>query len=1048
MNGSSNLDNWDFVRSSREDGRKLRPLYELIDSGNNKRVVSEADKILKKLPDFTCAKVFKALALIRLKHEEEARDILEPIKKQVQIDEAVIQGLSYCYEELNEPTTICKILEAACKKAPSKGLLTQCFLAQIRTDKYNKQYLTALSLYKTYNDPSYFGWAMTSLLTEAERSKDSSTRSISLLLAERMLTKFIGEENEKGRTVQENILILYVETLSKQKKWEEVLKTLEEHGGYPQPSSEWAYDVFYEVFTEALQELGKKSELFEYLKSCFMKNLDEYQLIQRIINVFKVDEEGKSWIKTLLDDLRINKPSYVVAIADLQFNYAVCQEDDSKNQKPEWLQRVQEDLKMIINYGAEKPSFYSDVGNYLSSDLVSMDIKLEFLEGLNPPISSLNMNGSVEIGVLHVYNSIGKIIRDVNYELFHRLILPDTTPIMRMERAQRCLDKYFAGESSNSCLKSKSDTEKEDLRTKEADYHDQFLVIAAGTLIAKYDGSESEIQRFFNGVLKEVRASPSGANPKAKKVKKKTKTVEIEMKNLNLEEKDTKLPYSLADQDYLIMTAILIMEFGLQRCPFNHSLRILLIKAYSRLGAIKQALRVANGLDIKHVQWDSLGYLVIWRALHSGAYFDARNIFETAEGMYSEYKKEGMDHIIAAFKYERFSMIPEFLRFRDMLLNSTQHGLIKVEKRLQEYSWAGPSQVLPVAKGVFRDMQFEEGDGIFNEDNRDFSVLQCGEMEGERLEKVKKATGDVQEVVLVARNGLLVILTELVLFVNDDEEDEEAFRKMEKRIEHGIQGFKGNMEGVIRKVGSFEEENQVPSFDGFWPPTQVKYWELGCVDTLVELLRGLKKAMEINEEEEKNGSADGALVEMGKVVGDFWTKVKLRLDENVKTIGLLTMGKCLEDIHHIIETLKFSCILVHLCLKLLRKKRRTFIKPNGLTRSSTKRKKKAATDSTENFIEKKHYFETLRESFTSLRDLITEQIMKNSPCSSIFKWEDENVQKSWAGLIGNELRGQIFSKHWNKVQSNIVESYRDQLGEFVVGINTSLKFISGVENGH
>jgi len=73
--------------------------------------------------------------------------------------------------------------------------------------------MTALNLFKHYNKPTYFGWAVASLLIKAEKLQDDSSARISVPLAERMLAKFISDQKNQ---VEDNILILYLETLKKQ----------------------------------------------------------------------------------------------------------------------------------------------------------------------------------------------------------------------------------------------------------------------------------------------------------------------------------------------------------------------------------------------------------------------------------------------------------------------------------------------------------------------------------------------------------------------------------------------------------------------------------------------------------------------------------------------------------------------------------------------------------------------------------------------------------------------------------------------------------------
>ena len=61
--------------------RRLRPIYDWLDNGNNKKALQEADKVLKKQPEFQCCRVLKCLALIRLGKEGEAEVILNKVCK-------------------------------------------------------------------------------------------------------------------------------------------------------------------------------------------------------------------------------------------------------------------------------------------------------------------------------------------------------------------------------------------------------------------------------------------------------------------------------------------------------------------------------------------------------------------------------------------------------------------------------------------------------------------------------------------------------------------------------------------------------------------------------------------------------------------------------------------------------------------------------------------------------------------------------------------------------------------------------------------------------
>lgn len=71
-------------------------------------MVTEVDRLLKKQGSFPCAKVLKALALIRMNKPDEAKAILKPVAEQAPTDDATIQALSICYREVDERKTLQK----------------------------------------------------------------------------------------------------------------------------------------------------------------------------------------------------------------------------------------------------------------------------------------------------------------------------------------------------------------------------------------------------------------------------------------------------------------------------------------------------------------------------------------------------------------------------------------------------------------------------------------------------------------------------------------------------------------------------------------------------------------------------------------------------------------------------------------------------------------------------------------------------------------------------------------------------------------------------
>ncbi|VDN30213.1 unnamed protein product [Gongylonema pulchrum] len=79
--------------------RRLKPIYDAVDAGNNKKAIQEADKVLKKHPNTHCAKVLKALALIRAERVSEAWPLITEVESlDEDFDENTLQALGHCFK--------------------------------------------------------------------------------------------------------------------------------------------------------------------------------------------------------------------------------------------------------------------------------------------------------------------------------------------------------------------------------------------------------------------------------------------------------------------------------------------------------------------------------------------------------------------------------------------------------------------------------------------------------------------------------------------------------------------------------------------------------------------------------------------------------------------------------------------------------------------------------------------------------------------------------------------------------------------------------------
>ena len=125
--------------------RRLRPIYDWLDNGNNKKALQEADKVLKKQPEFQCCKVLKSLALLRLGRENEAQPILDSVLNEGPTEDGTLQAMTIAFRELQQPEKICAMYENATKREQNEELLSHLFMSYVRMGYYKKQQVLTLT---------------------------------------------------------------------------------------------------------------------------------------------------------------------------------------------------------------------------------------------------------------------------------------------------------------------------------------------------------------------------------------------------------------------------------------------------------------------------------------------------------------------------------------------------------------------------------------------------------------------------------------------------------------------------------------------------------------------------------------------------------------------------------------------------------------------------------------------------------------------------------------------------------------------------------------
>ncbi|CAI2347766.1 unnamed protein product [Caenorhabditis sp. 36 PRJEB53466] len=206
--------------------RRLRPIYDALDSGNYKKSMQECEKVLKKHPTTTAAKVLKALTLIRLERASEAYEILDELDVAgVRHDDLTLQAFVHCYRDSNQPGRVVTLYEKVIQVDPNEHTLTQLFMAYSRQRMYKEQQKVGLRLFKEIGNTPYYFWTIMSVVMQAQENPALAKKML-YPLAEKMFTQQIEKTGyTAGSTAEIELQLLILEG---QERWKECAEFVEQ----------------------------------------------------------------------------------------------------------------------------------------------------------------------------------------------------------------------------------------------------------------------------------------------------------------------------------------------------------------------------------------------------------------------------------------------------------------------------------------------------------------------------------------------------------------------------------------------------------------------------------------------------------------------------------------------------------------------------------------------------------------------------------------------------------------------------------------------------
>ncbi|XP_037122001.1 N-alpha-acetyltransferase 25, NatB auxiliary subunit [Syngnathus acus] len=649
--------------------RRLRPIYDYLDNGNNKMAIQQADKLLKKHRDLHCAKVLKAIGLQRTGKQDEAFSLAQEVTSLEPTDDNSLQALTILYREMHRPELVTKLYEAAVKKVPlSEEYHSHLFMAYARVGEYKKMQQAGMALYKIVPKNPYYFWSVMSLVMQAISAQDEKlSQTMFLPLAERMVEKMVKEDKiEAEAEVQ-----LYFMILERLGKCEEALEVIKGPLGEKLTSELQSRESKCMMLYRRLRRWPECNALARQL---LLKNPDDWQFyLAYFDSLFHLMDQ--SWSPPEDEQHCSEGAVHHTVMEAVNFVEERIAGEDGKDARSlrgpylarlELMQRLRqrrlpqekqlgEPLELMVQFFVkfgDKPCCITDLNVYLH--LLAAEQHEQLVERLRraAPTGPDGSDFPDDTEALQRHLCVCQLSRALG--LHHAL---DAAAKLRLVAELKAHYRHGLKFGKNA------------LKT-ELQFSDMYCLMAAHVYIDLW-----------------------------------TETGDEKMAWLGLG----------------------LLQEGLSNSPSNAQFKLLLLLLYCRLGAFEPVVDLYASLDAKHVQHDTIGFLLTRYAQSLGQFAAASQACNFSLRFFHSNQKDTSEYIIQAYKYGAFEKIPEFIALRNRLNQSLHFAQVRTERMLLDL-FLEADIVLSLEESVkTMSLSAEEDDIPWDNmrDNRDLTVFTC-----------------------------------------------------------------------------------------------------------------------------------------------------------------------------------------------------------------------------------------------------------------------------------------------------------------------------------
>ncbi|KAJ8751296.1 hypothetical protein K2173_016478 [Erythroxylum novogranatense] len=605
--------------------RRVRPIWDAIDSRQFKTALKLSASLLSKYPNSPYALALKALILERMSKADEALSICLNAKEllyendSILMDDLTLSTLQIVFQRLDHLDLATSCYEYACGKFPNNlELMMGLFNCFVREYSFVKQQQTAIKMYKFVGEERFLLWAVCSIQLQVLCGSGGEKL---LQLAEGLLKKHVGSHSLH----EPEALMVYISILEQQARYADALEILSgklgsllvieadklriqgrllaKLGDYVSGAN---------IYEKILEICPDDWESFLHYLGCLMEDdsswsseADKDSIHLPNCKVTHLSEEmfdsRISMASAFVQKLQLDTES-----RSLRCPYLAILEIERRRQlygKDNHDEMVSALMHYFLKFG-HLACFTSDIEMFLQG--LNPDKKVKFLDKLIESTSSVTTTPTKVLGQSISVFKIQELIGNL-YKL----------PILELEQSAVKMTEIYCRNLPLS----------KDLDPQENMHGEELLCMVCNLLV----------QLFY---------------------------------------RTKKLGY--------FMEAIMVLEFGLTIRRYVWQYKILLVHLYSHLSALTLAHEWYKSLDVKNILMETLMHNILPQMLSSPLWVDLSNLLKDYLRFMDDHFRESADLTFLAYRHRNYSKVIEFVQFKERLQRSNHYLLSKIEKSILE----------------------------------------------------------------------------------------------------------------------------------------------------------------------------------------------------------------------------------------------------------------------------------------------------------------------------------------------------------------------------